>query len=284
MPFRRWGLLACALLLASPCLALGAQQVALGFVNTSTGVKPTSTKNKDALITDPSLSFVEGSTPMDFFPAEGLLNTHFDPTQYQLYVDPNVGTFSLGTTVQGAFPYQVLGFEVQTSDGGLIDVQDNGNNGDTYSQITSGPLDPTDGAVGGTETGNVYDIHFKIINDEQSSALSSDQDQNFYQLFLTRIGANPPGDDSTFPTTFANDPADTSFVTFDPEEGTTGLSDFTVINGVDGGVINGSVVPEVSSAGFLAIGGLTLFLRRRKAKKQGEAAVSLISPTPPDPA
>jgi hypothetical protein len=270
---------------------LGAQQVALKLVNTSVGLKPTSTKNKDALITDPSLAIpalsAVGGVPADYIPVEGQLNNHFNPSYFQLDTDPATGTFGLGSTAMGVLPFQVLGFEAQTVDGGLIDVQDNGTGGSTVTDITNanqpeGTTAPNGdplGPVGGGETGNVFDIHFKIINDEQSLALSSDQDQDFYQLFLTQTGDNAPSDETTFVTP-------DSYVTFSPIDSSTvvplGLQSFTVQNGVDGGVINGSVVPEVSSAGFLAVGGLTLFLRRRRAKKQTKVAASVDSSTPPD--
>lgn len=265
MLFRKWGILACAFTLASAGWASAGEQKELGLVDTSIGLKPTSTKNKLELITDPVLTSAGvGLSPSDYIPVEGLLDNHFDPTEYQLDTSPNTGTFSTdGSTVAGIAPYEVLGFEVQTVDGGLINVQDNGEGGDSITNVTSGTFDPGGGPVGGGETGNVYDIHFKIVNNEESTnpPLTSDQDQDFYQLFLTQIGNNPPGDDTVFTT------AD-SFVTFTESPG-------AVNNGVDAPTetvtfaqIQGAVLPEVSTAGFLGLAGMTFLMRRRRAKRE----------------
>ena len=237
---------------------MAAQQVALGLVNTSVDVRPTSTKNKYKLETDPALqaSPAAPADPSQYIPYEGELNNHFDPTQFELATDPNTGTFALGASVAGEGPFQVVGFYVQTVDGGLVDVQDNGKGGESVTELTSGPLDPTDGPVGGGESGNVYDIHFKIISQDRSQVLSSDQDQNFYELFLNQIGNNPPGYDTTFPN-------QDSFIDFTPIDPNSGLPDETV---GPAGII-ASATPEVSSAGFLAVGGLAIFFRRRRAKK-----------------
>lgn len=282
MSFCRWGSLACAImLLASQGVAPAAEQVELGKVSTSVGVAPTSAANKFKLITDPVVTGndEEGADPSDYIPTEGYLNSHFDTSQFTLNTDPNTGKFSLASTVMGVLPFQVLGFEVQTVDGGLIDVQDNGEGGDTYSDITNGPLDPTDGPVGGAPNGNVYDIHFKIINDEQGSAMPSNMDQDFYALFLTQIGNDPyQGDDTTFVNNFPGDSADTSSVTFNPINPASGLPTITVFPPD----INNSVVPEVSTASFLAMGGIAAFMRRRRGRNN---ALPVAEPqTPPNQA
>jgi hypothetical protein len=283
MPLRKWGLSACAILLASAGFAHAGEQVELGLVNTSVGLKPTSTKNKLKLITDPAVTPTLASTgnPSDYIPVEGLLNNYFNPTLFQLDTSPNTGTFSTdGSTAAGIAPYEVLGFEVQTIDGGLINVQDNGLGGDTITPVTSGPLDPTNGPVGGGENGYVYDIHFKIVNNEISSnpPLTSDQDQDFYQLFLTQItNSSDPGYYSAFATNFPGDPGDSSFVTFAPAPGMTGLADVTVVSPD----INGASVPEASTACFLGLAGLTLFARHRRAKRESRAMELSQSQTPP---
>jgi hypothetical protein len=277
MQMTKWGYLSVGLALAlSPCAAHAAQQVSIGKVNTSVGVKPTSAKNKFILETDPAFSpgaVVPGGTPADYIPTEGLLNNFFDPTQFQLATDPSTGTFALGASVAGEGAYQVVGFEVQTVDGGLVDVQDNGQGGENVTNDTSSPLDPSGGPVGGGETGNVYDIHFKIISQDRALAQPSSVDQNFYELFL--IGNNPTiNDETTFVTP-------DSYITFSPIDPTdSDLSSFTV----DAPNIAPSVVPEVSTAGFLAVGGASLFLRRRKAKTQSQAQAPSASSTPPDQA
>jgi len=284
MSFRNRALLSCALMLAWPCFALAAQQVILGKVNTSVGLKNTAA-NQFKLITDPVLTPSEesGPQPSDYIPVEGYLDSHFDPAQFELNNDPTTGMPSLGSSVMGVLPYQVLGFEVQTVDGGLVDVQDNGEGGSSVTDITNtnqpeGTTAPNGnplGPVGGGDTGNVFDIHFNIITDEEGTALTSDQDQDFYQLFLTQIGNNLPGDDTTFATP-------DSFVTFDPVDGPSGagLSPITVTFPN----IAPSVVPEVSSAGFIAFGGVALFLRRRRAKKESQALATQSSSAPPDQA
>jgi len=264
MPFRKWGILACAVVLAAGACARAGEQKELGLVDTSIGLKPTSTKNKLALITDPVLTSADAPlSPSDYIPVEGLLDNHFDPTEFQLDTSPNTGTYSTdGSTVAGIAPYEVLGFEVQTVDGGLINVQDNGMGGDSVTNVTSGTLDPGGGPVGGGETGNVYDIHFKIVNNEESTnpPLTSDQDQDFYQLFLTQIGDNPPGDDTVFTTT-------DSFVTFAESPGATQDGIDAPPETVTFAQIQGAVLPEASTAAFLGLAGMTLFMRRRRAKK-----------------
>ena len=285
MPLRKWGLSACAVVLASAGFAHAGEQVELGLVNTSVGLKPTSTKNKLKLITDPAVQPTASSTgnPADYIPVEGMLNNYFDPTKFSLDTSPSTGTFSTdGSTAAGIAPYEVLGFEVQTIDGGLINVQDNGLGGDTITKVTSGPLDPTNGPVGGGESGNVYDIHFKIVNNEIASTppLTSDQDQNFYQLFLTQLtNSSDPGYYSAFATNFADDPADSSFVTFAPSTAASGLGLPNVT--VNSPYINPASVPEASTACFLGLAGLTLFARHRRAKRESRAMELLQSQTPP---
>jgi hypothetical protein len=275
MPLRKWGIFACTIVLAAGAFARAGEQKELGLVDTSIGLKPTSTKKKLALITDPVLKSADpGLSPSDYIPVEGLLDNHFDPTEFQLDTSPATGTFSTdGSTVAGIAPYEVLGFEVQTIDGGLINVQDNGQGGDAVTQVTSGSFDPSGGPVGGGETGNVYDIHFKIVNNEESTnpPLTSDQDQDFYQLFLTQIGTDLPGDDTVFTTpdsfvTFAESPAATADGVDAPPETVTF------------GQIQGAVIPEASTAAFLGLAGTTLLMRRRRAKRE-RLAEQATSPT-----
>jgi hypothetical protein len=286
MSLRKWGLLSCAMMLALPGFSMAAQQLVLGLVNTSVGVKATSTKNKFRLETDPTLtgSSVAVDNPADLIPTEGLLNNSFDTSQFTLVTDPNTGTYGLGASVQGVAPYEVLGFDVQTVDGGVIDVTDNGIGGSTVAPdttlgdegVTKGP-DGAAPAVGGGETGNVFDIHFKIVSDENTpptQALPSNEDQVFYNLFLNQSGDNPLGSiDTTF-----SDP--TSYVTFAPMTGVVGETPETV---TFPNIISSSTVPEVSSAGFLGFVGLTLILRRRKAAKELQSLKLVPSQTQTNP-
>ena len=255
------GVLALAML---PGISLGAAETALHLVNTSVGVVPNGTaRNKFKLQTDPQVITGPASAPdptvSQYIPVEGMLNNHYDTTQFNLSTNLSTGTFTLGDSVAGLGAYQVVGFKVQTVEGGLIDVEDNGLGGDSYTEDTDGVAPNGDplGAVGGGYTGNVFDIHFKLIDDRKSMALSADQDQLFYQLFLDQIGNDPPGLDSTFSTP-------DSFITVAPSDLGSTLQPYTI----PGFLINNSYTPEVSSMSLLAFTGIGMLTRRRKASTE----------------
>jgi hypothetical protein len=240
---------ACALIALAPCLAFGLEAKDTGHAQTSISAKNTILQAWKVTV-DPEVDSTDSS---QYIPVDGELDTHFDTSQFTLNTDPSTGTFGVGSSVAGENPYQVLGFEVQTVDGGLYNVQANtATGGSTVTQDTSSGLDPSDGPVGGGLTGNIYDIHFQLIPDERAEAQPANIDQNFYSLFLTAIGNDPPGLDSTFLT-----PED--YVTLTPIDPGSGLENQTI----PFSEIETASTPEVSSAGFLAVGALVLLARRK---------------------
>jgi hypothetical protein len=255
MLLKKWGLLLCGIVLFLPNLVRAAEQKALGLVDTSTNIKPTSSKNKFILITDPTLAASPtGNDPTQLIPTNGSLSDYFDPTQFTLATDPSTGTFDLGGSVAGYSPFHVSSFTVQSLYGSLT-VSDNGEGGDNYS--TSGEFDSSQ------LTGYVTHIDFYLPADSASQAQTSDQDQNFYQIYLDGLTPNS-ADGYAMTEALSGD-----FVTFGPSTGSTGQTSETVTFGN----IVPSAVPEVSSAGFLAFVGVTLFLRRRR-EQLGERASS----------
>jgi hypothetical protein len=260
MLMRKWGLVACGFSLALPCLALptlslGAAETALHKANTSVGVKNTAA-NQWKLETDPSV-VTPDPTVGNYYISGGVLNNHYDPSQFALNTD--VGTFTTGTFSVGGSVftdpsnpyYQVTSFKVQTVEGGTIDVTDNGGGSTATADTSTGP-------VGGGYTGNVLDITFNIISGGEYYVPPANVDQNFYELNLTQIGSNPPGYDTTY--TDPNSVIDVS--PFPAYVGQPGYGSYSI----PFQDINPSATPEVSSASLLAIGGFALLIGRRKAK------------------
>jgi len=257
--------------------AQAALQVALGEVNTSVDVKPTSTLNKWKLETDPSIAQpLTGPDLDDYIPVEGSLCNTYDPTEFQLAINPNTGTYGLGYTVQGEGPFEVIAFDVQMNDGGFIDVHANPTPG--------GPdLVTLLGNTGGGESGNILNILYQVISDRTDEVDPADTDQLFYQVNLTQIqdtgdavtadGAATP-DDGTFDpgivTAFGNVNSFLTINTTNPDSG--GLpsytTDFNATGGPDGGpnFIPSSNVPEPTTAvaGMLGLAGL---LGRRSKRR-----------------
>ncbi len=109
--------------ISAPASAIAATIFCLGFasaahaalekelheVNTSVGLLPNSATNDWKLETDPCMSILPGTTP-DYvstfdlstaIPIEGMLDASFDPTKFQLALDPTTNNFALGYSVQG---------------------------------------------------------------------------------------------------------------------------------------------------------------------------------------
>ncbi len=254
------GLTLCCL----PYSAEAALQVALGEVNTSVGLAPTTTKNKWALQTDPAIdnSATTGPDLSQDIPMEGMLNNSFDPTKFTLDTDPfpnpttvppapapGAITYGLGFTVMGLGAYQVVGFKVETVGDGLISVQQN---------PTFGQPDIVTGDIGGTPDGNILDIHFKLVPSMRNLALPATEDQLFYQINLTQIPDTTDFDPGVA-TTFVNND---SFLMIGPADPTAppGQNLMTGPSGINGS----SNVPEPTSLSLLVLGAIGLANRRRR--------------------
>src|SRR5450432_2497213 len=116
----RIGIASAASIFGLAPLARGALQVALHEVNTSVGLLPTSTANKWKLQTDPA---IVDPVLSSYIPVNGSLCNSFDPTKFKLAVNPLSLTYALGDTVEGLGAYQVTQFDVETKNGGLVDVK-----------------------------------------------------------------------------------------------------------------------------------------------------------------
>ncbi|HEX4054871.1 MAG TPA: PEP-CTERM sorting domain-containing protein [Tepidisphaeraceae bacterium] len=258
--------------ISAPASAIAATMLCLGFVsvahgalekelhevNTSVGLLPTSATNVWKLETDPVLSIqnspdslTSGFDLSTAIPIEGMLDASFDPTKFQLALDPG-NEFALGYSVQGLGAYSVTGFEVLLSTGGYVDVQETNGN----------PLEDTVMDVGdtqgGVETGVVDDIHFVLQSSLKNLALLATQDQLFYQLNLVAIGGGP-GFDPGIGMTFAGPD---SFLTVEDANGNMD----TTTNDPDGGqyIYSSSTVPEPATIGLLGLASAGLLRRRQK--------------------
>ena len=253
--FKSAGLALCLSFCFLPQTTRAALQVTLGEVNTSVGLKPTTTKNKWALQTDPASDNPDLSQDI---PMEGMLNNSFDPTKFTLDMDPfanplttppNAITYGLGFTVMGLGAYQVVGFEVETVGGGDISVQQN---------PTFGQPDLVTGNIGGTPDGNILDIHFKLVPSMRNLALPATEDQLFYQINLTQIPTIENFDPGVA-TTFTNPDSFLMIGPADPSAPPGG----NLMTGPSG--INGSSsVPEPTTLALLTLGSLTAASRRRR--------------------
>jgi hypothetical protein len=246
--------------LGSVSVAHGAAETALKEANTSIGVLPTNTTNKWKLITDPAVNTpVPANTPdsnqvsidpNDYIVIGGNLENTFDPTQVHILQD-NTGNYATGVSVEGILPYEILGFDVVTKDGGSVDVSVNPAN-PAVDIITD---DTTNGPVGGGESGTVDNIKFALIGDLRGDAVTAINDANFFDLVLI--------DNEGF-----TGPPTTGTVTGGPGgEIDLGPTDPTDPNIVPIVIINPQTlsVPEPSSIGLLLLGASALGLRRRNA-------------------
>jgi PEP-CTERM motif-containing protein len=240
--------------------AEAALQVVLGEVNTSVGIKPTTTANKWKLQTDPSVDPSVTNVFDTYIPSEGSLCNSFDPTKFTLAVNPNTGTYGLGYTVDGLGAYEVLAFDVELTSGGYVDVHANPTPG--------GPdLVTLLGNTSGTPDGNILNIYYQLIPDRVEDAAPADTDQLFYEINLDQIGTSPtftPG----VVTTFGNV---NSFFTVVPTSGSPAGSqpittDFSATGGIGGGpnFQSSSNVPEPTSLSLLTLGAVALAKRRNR--------------------
>jgi hypothetical protein len=243
--------------LGSVSVAHGAAETALKEANTSIGVLPTNATNKWKLITDPVVNTpVPANTPdgnqvsiipMNYIVIGGNLENTYDATQFHLLQD-NTGNYATGVSVEGILPYEILGFDVVTMDGGSIDVTVNPTN-PAVDLITN---DTTNGPVGGGESGTVDNIKFALIGDLRGDAATADVDSNFFDLVLI------DNDGFTGPPT-------TGTVSGGPggeiDLGPTDPTDPTVVPIT---FINPQSVPEPTTAGLMLLGTAFMGLRRRK--------------------
>jgi hypothetical protein len=240
--------------------AQAALQVVLGEVNTSVGIKPTTTANKWKLQTDPSVDPSVTNVFDTYIPSEGSLCNSFDPTKFTLAVNPNTGTYGLGYTVEGLGAYEVIAFDVELTSGGYVDVHANPTPG--------GPdLVTLLGNTSGTPDGNILNIFYELLPDRVEDAAPADTDQLFYDINLNQIGTDPnftPG----VVTTFGNV---NSFFTVVPTSGSPAGSvpittDFSATGGIGGGpnFQSSSNVPEPTSLSLLTLGAVALAKRRNR--------------------
>jgi PEP-CTERM motif len=246
--------------LGTVSVAHGAAETALKEANTSIGVLPTTTTNKWKLITDPAVNTPAPANtpdsnqvtidPMNYIVIGGNLANVFDPTKQHILQDSS-GNYATGVSVEGILPYEILGFDVVTKDGGSVDVSVNPAN-PAVDLITD---DTTDGPVGGGESGLVDNIKFALIGDLRSEAVTAINDADFFDLVLvdndgvtgpptTGMVIGGPGGEIDLGPTDPNDP---------------NVVPITIINPQT------LAVPEPSSIGLLLIGASALGLRRRNA-------------------
>jgi hypothetical protein len=261
---------AMALGFAAP-MAHAALQVQLHQVNTSVGLQPTTATNKWKLQTDPSVTITNPTSnesdqedppsPFHFYiPIAGQFGNTWDPTKFNLAVSPVTNTYSLGDTVDGLLPYQVLSFDVLMKDGGSYHVQEDPTNPALDDVIPNGD-------VGGGEAGEIDNVNFALIGDLKSTAPSADSDPFLYEINLIPIDPGPDFDPGV--ATVKIGPND--FYTIGPSASDPNSEDpvITTFNNPDEGqIINGATtgVPEPATSGLLAA--LTFGLFGRRPKKQ----------------
>lgn len=246
--------------------AQAALEVTLGEVNTSVGVKPTTTANKWKLQTDPEIdSSSTGPDLSQYIPVAGSLNNSYDPTKFHLAVDPTSNTYAIGATVDPLGPFIITSFDVLMNGGGFYNVQINPLNFNGPSLVTAL------GNVSGGESGQVLNITYELLNQQRGQASPVDVDQYFYEINLIQNTTDPnftPG----VVTTFGNV---NSFLTIDPitdTDQTPALEITTTFNptsGPGGGPNfqpSTNAVPEPTSLTLLAIGALTLASRRNRGQ------------------
>ncbi|MDP9172459.1 MAG: PEP-CTERM sorting domain-containing protein [Planctomycetota bacterium] len=238
--------------------AQAALQVALHHANTSVGILPTSTLNKWKLQTDPA---IPDQNVADYIPVAGSLCNSYDPTKFKLAVNPITGNYALGDTAVGLGPFEVTSFDVQTKNGGLIDVK----------------IDPTNpkkdvitdtGDVGGGESGNVLNIAFDLIPDRIAEALPAVQDQLFFELNLVQIG---PGAAPFNPGLVTAFPDAKSFITIVPIDP---LSNDPPQTTPPEGIDPSNNLPEPAASGLIVLGA-TGWLGRRRRKSVDSAKLPL---------
>ncbi|MGD0389405.1 MAG: PEP-CTERM sorting domain-containing protein [Tepidisphaeraceae bacterium] len=243
-----------SIILVGSCLLLtsaanAALEVALHEVNTSVGLKPTSTMNIWKLETDP---FSSDPVLSNYIPVSGVLDNTYDPNQFKLAIDPSVSTptltdpgYRLGYSVEGIPPFQVTSFEVMDTVGYYLV--------EATSDPTVDTITPsTDPGPNGIEAGAVDDINFSLIPSEQNEALPITEDQNFFELNLVPLEGTPVIVPDLY--SASGDPGGS--ITIEDSEGNTDTT--------GPGGINPSYAPEPTGASLLAIGAIGLAARRRR--------------------
>jgi hypothetical protein len=240
--------------LGSVSTARGAAETKLKEVNTSIGVLPTNSTNEWKLITDPSITTPnpgpDGAAPFDpslYLPISGVLANTYDPTKQHLATNAD-GQYATGVSVEGILPFQVLGFDVLMNGGGNILVEVDPSN--PAADIVTPTGDVTDG-----EKGEVDDIQYALIGDLRGTALTADQDQNFFDLVLiNNEGVNGPPQGSVIPGPGGE-------VTLGPVDPTNPNSPINVVLSD----INPNSTPEPGSALLMLVSAGFMGLRRRKS-------------------
>jgi hypothetical protein len=261
---RSWTLLSLCCLGVAPA-ANAALEVKLHEVNTSVGLAPINATNEWKLETDPSTT-PDSADDSTVLPIAGALDNMYDPSQFQLALDPNTNplitpatpatpNYELGYSVQSIEPFIVTSFDVYDTNGGYYHVADSSN--PLFDTVTP-ENDPN-----GVEAGIVDNITWELNPSEQNLALPATEDQDFFQLNLVPTENIPtifPLDYETFggPGSFfavgdPNDPSNTTTLTFG------GLDP----NGLPV-VFNPAYLPEPSTLGVLLIGCAGLLARKKR--------------------
>ena len=229
--------------------AQAALEAALHEVNTSVGLKPTSTTNIWKLETDP---FSSDPILSNYIPVSGVLDNTYDATQFKLAIDPAITSpsladpgYRLGYSVEGVPPFQVTSFEVMDTIGYYTIAATADPTIDTITPST-------DPAPNGVEAGAVDDITFSLIPSEQNEALPITEDQNFFELNLVALEGSPNIVGDLYSTTGIPNGS----ITIEDSQGNTDTT--------GPGGINPSTLPEPASASLLAIGAIGLAARRRR--------------------
>jgi hypothetical protein len=238
-------------LLASSAHA--ALEVSLHEVNTSIGLKPTSATNEWKLETDP----VVPDAPTTDDTLGGELNNTYDPSQFQLAIDPSTGTYALGWSVENIDPFQVTSFQVYDTNGGFYTVSATSNpNVDSVIPSAPEPDSPYNGpAPNGIEAGIVDDITFSLQPGLKNEALPATIDQNFFELNLVPLNDNP----NIVPLDYSASGGPGSYLEIgDPEGDTPTFLTFPATT------FDTSYVPEPTVLGILSLGVAGLAARRRR--------------------
>jgi hypothetical protein len=230
--------------------AQGALQVALGKVNTSVGVLPTSVTNKWKLETDPAFTPSDDIDLSTYVPIDGELSDTYDPTKFMLATDDD-GNYGLETSVVGVGPYQVTGFDVLMNGGGNVSVQENPSDPETDTITKTGTTDEG-------EFGEIDDIQFALIADERSQAMPATVDQVFYDINLVTIG---PGGDGFVPGIVTAFPGPDGFLTIGSNDPN---ADPLTITTPSADINSSTNVPEPLSISFFTAGALGAIYRRRR--------------------